>query len=183
MSEPLSSLRVIARTLFAKAQHLLAVRGHACRGFCQLQPIEHRWQCIVQVHAEAKSSCQVVQSAHMLPGTACWQCMRTAFAEQMHGMPDMLPCTICSESFHGEHRHCAGLQDVPSSTLQLTGVLGLAAVLYGLYALRSGFKRDPPGGRSTPAPRQSGQAGQSLPAGESYALIPASSLLLCPDLW
>eukprot|EP00891_Asterochloris_glomerata_P008525 jgi/Astpho2/8525/fgenesh1_pg.00125_%23_30_t len=81
MSEPLSSLRVIARTLFAKAQHLLA--------------------------------------------------------------------------------------DVPSSTLQLTGVLGLAAVLYGLYALRSGFKRDPPGSRSTQAPRQGGQAGQSLPAGSS----------------
>lgn len=72
---------------------------------------------------------------------------------------------------------------MPSSTLQLTGVLGLAAVLYGLYALRSGFKRDPPGSRSTQAPRQGRQAGQSLPAGESHALIQAGSLLLCPDLW
>ena len=70
MSEPLSSLRVIARTLFARAQHLLAVRGHACRGSYLLQPIVHRWQCIVQVHAEAKCSCQVIPLAHILLGIA-----------------------------------------------------------------------------------------------------------------
>ena len=46
-------------------------------------------------------------------------------------------------SRNGWHQYTSVLQEYPPGTLQLTGVLGLAAVLYGIYAARKG--RAPPG--------------------------------------
>ena len=60
----------------------------------------------------------------------------------------------------GEHGHMCktarsvGSQEAPAGSLQLTGVLGLAALVYGLYQLRGPTRRDdsdrPPNARRRP---------------------------------
>lgn len=76
------------------------------------------------------------------------------------------------------------LQEAPAGSLQLTGVLGLAALVYGLYQLRGPGRRDdnagPPAPRANRGPntstltQQPKQAQSSSASQQVYTVQPSS---------
>lgn len=59
-----------------------------------------------------------------------------------------------------------GVQGASPGTLQLTGVLGLAALLYGLYALRGPPKPDRDEQRAEQIPRAPGSSAAAAPSSD-----------------